>query len=88
MLCDTTSARDRDLDLDLDSRSSLVFTVPGQFVPRGTDPKGLETRVQQVCGHEWKRKTTMYSRLFLFFLQSLVKIGLNSVGFFNVAKCS
>ena len=64
------------------SRSSQVFTVPEQFVPRGTDPKELEARFQQVCGHGWKKKDNDGDCFSFFFLQSLVKIGL------NVFKCS
>ena len=30
--------------------------MPEQFVPRVTDPKELEARFQQVCGHGWKKK--------------------------------
>ena len=75
MLRDTTLAR-----------SSQVFTLPEQFVPRVTDPKELEARFQQVCGHGWKKKDIDGDFLF-FSLQSLVKIGLKLV-FLSVSETS
>ena len=50
--------------------------TPEQFVPRVTDPKELEARFQQVCGHGWKKKDIDGDCFSFFLYRALSKLAL------------